>query len=303
MIFDPEPLSFDCDGRDWPNREYSAFVDAPGFRWHVQRKGKGPKLFMVHGTGSSTHSWARLMSILGKRFDVVAPDLPGHAFTRSTRAPDLSLRGMARACAGLLRTLDFPPSVVVGHSAGAAILAQMCLSDFISPDLLVSLNGAFMPFVGPGRVLFPSMAKLLFLNPLAPRMFSWMADRKSVENLILGTGSHINRGSIDLYARLIGNPAHVAGALGMMANWDLSRMAEDLPRLNSRVLFVVGENDEAVSPRDASVLAETMPNAAVVTIPRTGHLAHEEKPEEVAEIILHQAQRLHVVSTVKRAAQ
>ena len=299
MLFDPQPLSFERDGRDWPNREASAFVETKDFRWHIQRMGKGPKLFMLHGTGASTHSWAGLLPLLAKRFDVLAPDLPGHAFTQAKRSPDLSLRGMTRACAALLGTLDFPPKVVVGHSAGAAILAQMCLTGCIAPDLLVSLNGAFLPFEGPAQVVFPSIAKLLFLNPLVPRAFSWMASENSVANLIAGTGSHIDRRGLDLYARLIGNPAHVAGALGMMANWDLSRMADDLPRLRMRVLFVVGANDKAVPPRNAEMLAASMPNAQVVVIPNAGHLAHEEKPEETAEIIFEEAARLHVISPAK----
>ena len=29
-------------------------------RWHVQRMGSGPELFMIHGTGASTHSWEGL---------------------------------------------------------------------------------------------------------------------------------------------------------------------------------------------------------------------------------------------------
>ena len=52
---------------------------------------------------------------------------------------------------------------------------------------------------------------------------------------------------VDLYARLFGNPAHVAGAIGMMANWDLSRMSRDLPKLEPKVVFIVGEDDKAVS--------------------------------------------------------
>ena len=32
------------DGRDWPNREASRFVEAGGLRWHVQVAGQGPVL-------------------------------------------------------------------------------------------------------------------------------------------------------------------------------------------------------------------------------------------------------------------
>ena len=91
---------------------------------------------------------------------------------------------MARSVAALLAALDCEPQMVVGHSAGAAILARLCLDGTITPKLFVSLNGAFLPFEGAARYLFPSMAKLLFLNPLAPRLFAWAADKAAVANLL-----------------------------------------------------------------------------------------------------------------------
>ena len=301
MLWDPAPLDFDRDGLDWPNREASAFVETRGMRWHVQRMGAGPPLLLIHGTGASTHSWGALMPLLAKRFEVVAFDLPGHGFTRSKRSPDLSLPGMARAVAALLKALDFDPKVVVAHSAGAAIAVRLCVDKAIAPALVVSLNGAFLPFGGAAAFLFPSIAKLLFLNPLAPRVFAWAADREAVASLLSGTGSPIDRRGVDFYARLFGNPAHVAGAIGMMANWDLSRMSRDLAKLDTRILFVVGENDKAVSPSDASPLAAEMANASVETIRHAGHLAHEEKPEEVCDLILREAAACGVIAAPKPA--
>ena len=76
-----DDLSWERDGRDWPNREASRFVEAGGLRWHVQQMGRGPVLLLLHGTGASTHSWRALLPLLAKSFTVVAPDLPGHGFT------------------------------------------------------------------------------------------------------------------------------------------------------------------------------------------------------------------------------
>ncbi len=301
MIFAPAPLAFERDGRDWPNRDASAFVTTRGARWHVQRMGEGPQCLLIHGTGASTHSFAALIPLLAARFEVIAPDLVGHGFTRTERSPDLSLPGMARAVAGLLKALDFRPKVVVGHSAGAAILARMCLDGAIAPALLVSLNGAFLPFEGAARYLFPSIAKLLFVNPLAPRLFAWAADRKAVENLIRGTGSKLDARGLDLYARLLGNAAHVGGALGMMANWDLATMRRDLPKLKPKVVLIVGDNDKAVSPGDAAALAREIPGAAVETVTGTGHLSHEEKPEAAADLIFGEAERLGVIGVAQSA--
>ena len=279
-----EPLAFARDGRDWPNREASGFVEAGGLRWHVQRMGAGPAMLMIHGTGASTHSWAALAPLLAKRFEVVALDLPSHGFTGA--AKDLSLPGMARAITALLRKVSFHPRVVVGHSAGAAILARLCLDNSIDPDLFVSLNGAFLPFEGAASFLFPPIAKLLFINPLTPRLFSWSADNASVGKLLRGTGSKIGTRGVELYTRLLSNPAHVAGALGMMASWDLSGLRRELPKLKPRTLLIVGQEDRAIPPQTADVVGSEIPRAVIRAVAHAGHLAHEEQPERVAELIL-----------------
>ena len=76
----------------------------------------------------------------------------------------------------------------------------------------------------------------------------------------------------------------------MMANWDPTvTCAGTLPGLNARVLLIVGENDKAVPPRDAGVAAAEIPGAVVESVRRAGHLAHEERPEEVCRIIMRYA--------------
>ncbi|GJE17043.1 alpha/beta fold hydrolase BchO [Methylobacterium marchantiae] len=275
------------EGADWPHRQASRFVTASGLSWHLQEMGaaEAPVLLLLHGTGAATHSWRGLMPLLATRFRIVAPDLPGHGFTDPLPAGRLSLPGMASAIGDLLRELDIRPCGVVGHSAGAAILVRLCLDGGIAPDLLVALNGALTPFPGLASVLFPSMARLLFLNPITPKVFAWTADRPAVERLIRGTGSRLDAEGLDLYRRLFRNPGHVAGALGMMANWDLAALDRDIGRLTVPTLLVVGSEDKAISPDTAFALRKRLTNARVELLRGLGHLAHEEAPEKVAEVI------------------
>ncbi|WP_245297108.1 MULTISPECIES: alpha/beta fold hydrolase BchO [Rhodomicrobium] len=279
-------LVWDRDGRDWPNRETSRFVQAAGLRWHVQQAGSGPVMLLAHGTGASTHSWAGLLPLLAERFTVIAPDLPGHGFTDPLPSMQMSLPGMAAALAGLVERLGVKPDIVVGHSAGAAILAQMILDRQIAPRLLISLNGALIPYGGAAGRFISSMAKVLFINPVAPRFFAWRArDRRTVERVIGGTGSTISPGGLAIYQRLFRSPVHVSAALNMMARWKLSPLAQELPRLPCAVTLVAGSHDLAVPPDQAFKLAETMLAAKVELLRGLGHLAHEEDPARVAEVI------------------
>ena len=279
-------LSFEVDGADWPNCGASRFVDAAGFRWHVQTMGQGPVALLAHGTGAATHSWRALAPLLSHRFTVIAPDLPGHGFTDSPAPSRLSLSGMARDLGALCRTLDAKPEIAIGHSAGAAILARMALDSLIDPKLIVSLNGAFLPFGGVAAKFLSPLAKAMTFNPLVPRIFAWRGrDPASVRRLIEGTGSRIDAGGERLYGKLVGNSGHVAAALQMMANWDLAPLVRDLPKLKPALLLIAASNDKAIPPEVAERVHALVPHATLRLMPALGHLAHEERPDAVASII------------------
>jgi magnesium chelatase accessory protein len=280
-------LDWSIDGPAWPHSATSGFHRAAGMRWHVQQMGEGPTLLLLHGTGASTHSWRTLAPLLSRRFRVVAPDLPGHGFSERGPRQALSLPGMAAAVATLAADLSIRPVAVIGHSAGAAVGIRCCLDGALASDACISINGALLPFRGSAGWLFPTMAKLLFLNPLTPRLLARGAgNRARVERLIRGTGSALDAEGIALYARLFSCPGHVAAALGMMANWDLHRFRRELPELRARLLLITGDRDEAVPPDDAERVARIVPRAQVENLAGLGHLAHEEDAETVGGVIL-----------------
>ncbi len=281
-------MNWDTDGRDWPNRAASSFVDAAGLRWHVQAMGSGPLLLLIHGTGASTHSWRELMPMLARDFRCIALDLPGHAFTAMPPFGQLSLAGMAHSVRALLASMRLMPELIVGHSAGAAIAAQMCLREQgIAPRSIVSLNGAFLPLPGLAGLVFPPVARIMAATPLAARLFAWRAsDQDAVRRLIRGTGSVLDARGTQLYAQLVGNPMHADAALGMMARWDLSSLQRLLPQLTPRLHLVAGANDRAVSPEQSRRVQKLVRRTSFTLLGMAGHLAHEEKPREVAALVV-----------------
>ena len=279
-------LDWDRDGQNWPNRAASRFVEAGGLRWHVQIAGSGPAVLLLHGMGAATHSWRGLFPALTERFTVIAPDLPGHGFSGMPDASTLSLPGMARATADLLRTLDIEPEWVVGHSAGAAVMARMTLDGAVAPKTLVSLNGALLPLQSLAAQFFSPTARLLARLPMVPPLFTFFAgDRPAVARLIRETGSTIDAEGLRCYALLTRNPGHVAGTLGMMAKWDLPSLARDLPKLRIPLLLVASRNDRTVPPAEALRVRARVPGARSLILPDLGHLAHEERPDLIVAAI------------------
>ncbi|MDY8108473.1 alpha/beta fold hydrolase BchO [Fulvimarina sp. 2208YS6-2-32] len=271
---------------DWPLVQHSRSVSAGGIDWHVQMLGDGPDILLIHGTGASTHSYRQLAPILARTHRVIMADCPGVGFSgRPERRPTLD--EMARLHGALLRRLEASPRLIVGHSAGAVIAVQMALSNNARPDAIVSLGGALLPFPGRRGRLYPALAKLLFLNPVTPRLFAFRAhSERAVDQLLTATGSDLSSEARDYYARLFRDPRHVEGTLAMMSHWDLASFETRLARLETPLILVHGLRDKAIAPQNSRTVHERLPGSALFMLDGLGHLAHEEAPDAIAGIIL-----------------
>jgi magnesium chelatase accessory protein len=252
----------------------------------VQQHGSGPGLLLIHGTGSSTHSWRKVMPLLAPHYTVLAVDLPGHGFSDSVPNARMSIAGISGCLAALLRETGVEVRYAVGHSAGAVILCRMALDGLIAPRVLISENGAFMPWAGPAGALFSPIAQLMASASLVPRLLSWSAGNPAnVARMIAGTGSQLDAEGIELYTRLVREPRHVAGALAMMANWDLYSFERELPNLKTPLALIVAAGDRAVPPRQAEWVKQRVITAEIRSLAGLGHLAHEEDPRLLAHEI------------------
>ncbi len=277
---------WDNERHFWPNRDASRFVTAGGIRWHLYQAGRGPTMLLVHGTGSSAHTWRDLLAAFAADHTVIAPDLPGHGYTASVNEQRYSLDGMSTALAALLGTLGLAPGYAIGHSAGAAIVSQMVLAGHIEPRRIVSINGAFLPFAGAASAIFSPLARMLAASTTLAGLIARRArDRAVIERMIAGTGSRLDREGVDLYARLVQDPRHVTAALEMMGRWSLGSFERDLSRLRVPLTLLVGDRDLAVPPSQARRLQSRLPCADLVVMPDLGHLAHEEAPQRVIDCL------------------
>jgi magnesium chelatase accessory protein len=87
----------------------------------------------------------------------------------------------------------------------------------------------------------------------------------------------------------------------MMANWNLTELARDLPRIARSLVLVAGSKDSAISPAAMRRTGERVPDAPLMWLADAGHLAHEEKPFEVAALVVQcacDAQLLEAVASV-----
>ncbi|NBS96840.1 MAG: alpha/beta hydrolase, partial [Betaproteobacteria bacterium] len=75
----------------------------------------------------------------------------------------------------------------------------------------------------------------------------------------------------------------------------LDDIERDLKASPVPIVLFVGLEDRAVPPAQAYRVQRMAPQVQVVEWAGLGHLAQEEQPEVVAQAILHQARRVHVL--------
>ena len=203
---------------------------------------------------------------------------------------------MSAALCELLNTLGAAPAMVIGHSAGAALMLRLALDCRIAPKGLVSVNGALRPTGGAAARWLSPLTRMLFLNRLLPRLLAWRGgDRALVERVIRSTGSTLDPTGIEHYRVLAGNADHVGAALAMLAHWDLQPLVRDMGLLDVPLLLVAGSSDKAIKSEDAFTVRTMAPGARVEILRGLGHLAHEEAPQPVADLVLDFAREVGVL--------
>jgi magnesium chelatase accessory protein len=273
-------------GARWPNAHASRFIEAGGQRWHVQIMGRGPALLLVHGIGAATHTWHELAPRLAGRFTTIAPDLPGHGFTTAPRTDHLSLDGIATALAAFLEAVHVSPVVGVGHGAGAAILLRMALSEHSSLRALAGINATLTP---PQSQVWTLLAPAARVGVHSPRLAELGRDLRSGtlnSTLMSTTGSTLSESQAELYGMFLRSRRHMGAVMTVFENWDAPRLQRELDRLTIPVTLVVGLNDHWVPPKEADRIAMRLLNARIVEVRNAGHFAHEDAPEQVANIVV-----------------
>lgn len=281
-------LDWNEHGKEWPNYAASTFVRAGGLTWHVQRMGNGPSVVLLHGTASSVHTWAGIAPLLASAYSVTMFDLPGHGFSEPLRSHQMTLEHIAARAAELIKALDVRPDILIAHSAGASIAAQMvCDRRIAGPRGIISINGALLPFSGAAAWLYPAAARLLSASGIPTRIFARRAAADGATERVVGaTGSRIGAEGLSCYRRLFSCETHVQAALDMMAHWDLARLGGCMRRLDLPFHLIACSDDLAVPAEQAFTVKAMLPRAEVHYVRGCGHLAHEEAAERIGELVM-----------------
>ncbi len=221
-----------------------------------------PDFVLLHGIGVSARSYGPTAVELARTGDVHLIDLAGYG--RSPRPDrDMSIADHAALVARYLAARDLDHPVVVGHSMGTQVAAQLC-ADFPGlADHLVLIG----PVVVPGARSLPKLAGLLVRDGL----------REPPSVTLLAIHDYLFRSGVPYTME---QTPHLLGA-------DLEAVAT---RVQAETLVVCGRDDPIVPTEWATRLASRFRHGRFVSVPGP-HASMFAAPELIAGLLTDHARR------------
>ena len=123
-----------------PANAEGTYTSVNGTNIRVIQQGQGQDVLLIHGLPGSLEDWESITSELAKDFRVTVYDRSGHGY--SEFAPELNnLNSNTDIALGLINNLNLKDVIVVGHSYGGAICANMASRNPDSVSAFVSVAG------------------------------------------------------------------------------------------------------------------------------------------------------------------
>ncbi len=254
-----------------------------------------PIAIFVHGLGGSSLNWTDLMDAMRDEVDGYAIDLGGFGQSPPPRDGDMTPLGHARAVVDLIDHLGGGPVHLFGNSLGGAVTLQIAAR---RPDLVRSLtmtSPALPTFsIGKGNVHLPVIAVPGVGEKLVEKFLNVPVEQR-VQGSIDLCFADPSRVAPQRYEEAVAeakarehfpyaNDAFLAALRGLMKTF-LDRGPQRPWKLAAKItcptLVIYGRKDPLIDPAAAHKVTKCFPNAHVVVLPDSGHVAQMEHPEFV----------------------
>jgi len=233
----------------------------------VEGPADGEPVVLIHGFGSSLHTWDLLAPALTDRHLVVRLDLKG--FGRSSKYEgDYSPAAQAEVVLALMDHLGIEQAHLVAHSMGTLVALVVTLEAPQRVDRLV-LTGAWvydeqLPWsLRSSRT--PGMGETIFGLWYAENL-EWRfglsfhdPDRWITEDMLLRAQQTLKQ------------PGARAAALATIRALDMPRWETRYGEIESPALLIYGRDDQVALPAYGEQLAAQLPHAELDVVARCGH--------------------------------
>lgn len=266
------------------------FIEADGVRLHYIDVGEGEPVVLLHGNASMLQDmYLGLVDRLAGRHRVIAFDRPGFGYSDRPKDRTWTPEAQAELFHKAFRRLGIERPVLYGHSWGAPLVVTYAL--YYPEDIrgIVAASGYYYP----NRRLDAAIAVLngapvigpIFRNTLSPVMNA-VTGPAAVR--LLFSPNKVPPTYENFPASLTLRPGALRAAAedGMALRDWAARTSPHYGQIRVPVMIVAGTDDKAVDYRGHSVrLHHDIPGSRLRIWPKTGHMVHHSRTNEVIEAI------------------
>ncbi|HEX2850109.1 MAG TPA: alpha/beta hydrolase [Acidimicrobiales bacterium] len=254
----------------------------------VVEAGAGTPLVLLHGVSLSSLTWHYQVADLRDRYRVIAVDHRGHGESRAG-AGDWTISRLALDLRELLDALDLRGAVVVGHSMGGMVALRLAVDHAATVEERLAGLVLMSTSAGPVHRLaaYDAVTRALARPAasglrLAERMPGGAFRESDLTYLMfrLGFGSRPSPTHVEMNRMMTAsNP--VSGWAELMSGVISFDVEDELARIETPALVVVGSRDLLTPLAQADLMARTLPHARLEVLQGGGHMLMLERRAEV----------------------
>ncbi|MEX0785778.1 MAG: alpha/beta hydrolase [Dehalococcoidia bacterium] len=281
-----------------PEQWNHQFAEVNGVRLHYVRHGSGTPVVLVHGWPGFWFEWNQNIPALAERFDVVAPDMRGFAYSDK---PDLPPEQgytdtvMADDLAALVRSLGFERVHMVAHDFGASWAQRFARSH---ADLLEKLVLFNPPYSGIGGrwfqmpQIFESWYMIFHQQPWAEDIVG--ASKANIEAYLRHFLRHWSHDTdvfpdeeIAEFVEAYAQPGAVRGGFNCYrAALRAAGGQSDSGKIETPTLVLWGDSDPILRFEWSDNLGDVFSDFTLKKMEGLGHFIHREAPNRVNKEVL-----------------
>lgn len=269
-------------------RAPSDFVEVMGMEVHYRDEGNpgdSLPLVLIHGTGSSLHTFDAWTTTLKEQKRVVRMDLPGFGLTGPFPDRNYTMDDYVNFMAAFLTARKISRCIVAGNSLGGQIAWNFTAAHPERVQKLILIDAAGYPLKSTSVPLAFRLARTPVLNKLLTFITPRAVVRSSVQNVYADPGK-ISDELVDRYFELslrAGNRQALVDRLQIPS--DSNRVGQ-IKNIWQPTLVLWGAQDGLIPTENSYRFHHDLPNDTLVILANSGHVPMEENPAESLEAVL-----------------
>jgi pimeloyl-ACP methyl ester carboxylesterase len=269
--------------------EPSKFVEVDGMNVHFRDEGTSSDslpIVLIHGTGSSLHTFNGWTAKLKQKHRIIRMDLPAYGLTGAFPSRDYSMKNYVLFMKRFLKALDIPKCVLGGNSLGGGIAWNFAVDYPEMVDKLILIDASGYPTEAKSIPLAFKIAQTPIINTLFTFITPRFIAKKSVEN-VYADKSKVSEALVDRYFQLTLRKGNRQAFIDKLTAHKTPSRYQKIKCLKQKTLVIWGEKDELIPPEAAYKFDADLPNSTVVILEGLGHVPMEENPTaSLAPVIL-----------------